>query len=59
MTAFVEDTVNNLDVDNIHKDRHADNLDDGHTYRHEEAHTWPDVVRRVTIKGRNVHICTA
>ena len=40
----VEDTVNNLDVE------------DGHTYGHSYARTWFYVVRRGTIGVRNVFI---
>ena len=38
----VEDTGNNVDVDDKHTDRHA------------ETHTWYDVAIRGTIKGRSM-----
>ena len=39
---LVEDTVNNVDVD------------DGHTYCHADTHTWSDIVSRGMIRGRNM-----
>ena len=58
MLAYVEDTVNNVNVDDGHTDVHLDNVDDGHTDGHADACTWSDVVSKGTIGGRNVHICT-
>ena len=53
-TERVEDTGNNLDVDERHTDRHADNVDHGHTEGHADTCTWSDVVSRGNIGGRNV-----
>ena len=50
----VEDTGNNVDVDDGHTDGHVDNVDDGHTDGHIDTCTWSDVLRRSTIGGRNV-----
>ena len=58
LLAYVEDTVNNVNVDDGHTDVHLDNVDDGHTDGHADACTWSDVVSKGTIGGRNVHICT-
>ena len=56
---IVEDTGNNVDVDDGHIDRHADNVHHIYTYTHVDVRTWSYVVIRVTIEGRNVHTCTA
>ena len=55
---LVEYTVNNVDLDYWHKDGHEDHVDDGHTDGHADALTWSYVVSIVTIRKRNVHICT-
>ena len=54
----VQDKVNNVDVYDGKKYGRANNVDDGHTVIHVDARTWYDVVSRVTIRGRNVRICT-
>ena len=41
--------INNVDVDEKHKDGHAENVDGGHTARYADAHTCYDVVSRSTI----------
>ena len=42
----IEDTLNNVDVDDGHTDGHADNVDDGHTDGHADTRTCSDVVSR-------------
>ena len=49
----VENTGNNVDVENGHTYGHAYNTYDGHTDGHVDARTWSDVVSRGAIKGRN------
>ena len=56
---LVEYTVNNVDLDYWHTDGHADHVDDGHIYGHADALTWSGVVRRDTIRVRDVRVCTA
>ena len=44
----VEDTVNNLDVDDGQKEMHAVNVDHGYKYGQAYTCTWSDVVSRCT-----------
>ena len=55
----VEDTGNNVDIDDGQTDGNAGNVDHGYTDTHVDARTWSDVVNRGSTGGRNVHICTA
>ena len=41
---YVEDTVNNVDVNDVHTDGHVD------------THTWSDIVSRARIGGMNVQL---
>ena len=50
----VEDTGNNVFMDYRHKDGHAYNVGNGHTYAHVDACTWYDVVSKQTIGGKNM-----
>ena len=50
----VKDMRNNVDVENGHIDRHAGNVDHGHTDGHTDTRTWSDLVSRCTIRGRKM-----
>ena len=52
----VENTGNNVDVENGHTYGHAYNTYDGHTDGHVDARTWSDVVSRGTIRRRNTQL---
>ena len=55
----VEDTVNNVDVDDGHTGGHVGNVYHGKTDGHSDARTWSDVSRRGMIGVSNVRIFIA
>ena len=52
----VEDTGNNVYVDDRHTYRHEDNVVGGQTDMHADAHAWYELVSSGTIRGRNVQL---